>query len=213
MINILDINSDNVDQYGFFCMRSKRKSEGYQRKQNWLKQRFQEGLKLKIIRNDDFPMGFIEYIPSEYAWRAIKAENYFVIHCLWILGGNKGKGYGTKLLDQCIEDARNEGKSGVAMVTSSKNWLADKSLFIKFGFESVDSAPPFELIVKKLNDSPLPKFTGDWENRIRNYQSGLTVLFSDQCPYIYAAVKALQETAEELEIPFTSIEMQDCKDA
>ncbi|UCE07082.1 MAG: GNAT family N-acetyltransferase, partial [bacterium] len=64
---IIDVNSDNVEQTGFFCYMSKRKTEGFQRKLNWLKARFAEGMRIKMF---DLPeRGFIEYIPGEYAWR------------------------------------------------------------------------------------------------------------------------------------------------
>ena len=71
-------------------MRSKPSAYGYQQKQQWLKDRFMEGLKLKIIQEDHRPKGFIEYTPSEYSWRAVEADNYIMIHCLWIVGKDKG---------------------------------------------------------------------------------------------------------------------------
>lgn len=73
-LNILEVNESNVERYGFFCMRSKRNSEGYQNKLLWLKSRFREGLKLKLIRDGEFPLGFIEYIPGEYSWRSVVAD-------------------------------------------------------------------------------------------------------------------------------------------
>ncbi|WP_169824094.1 hypothetical protein [Anaerobacillus alkalidiazotrophicus] len=52
MIEIIDVNSSNVETYGFFCLRSKPKSEGYKKKIKWLKHRFNDGLKLKIIQDN-----------------------------------------------------------------------------------------------------------------------------------------------------------------
>lgn len=49
MFEILNVNAENVDEYGFFCMRSKPKSKGYQNKLAWMKKRFKEGLKVKIL--------------------------------------------------------------------------------------------------------------------------------------------------------------------
>ena len=84
--NIVDVNSDNVEQTGFFCFMSKRKAEGFQLKLQWLKQRFAEGMRIKMFELPE--RGFIEYIPGEYAWRAVEAEGYMMIHCLWV-GGKK----------------------------------------------------------------------------------------------------------------------------
>jgi hypothetical protein len=33
---------------------------------------------------------FIEYIPGEQAWRAVHADGYLLIHCLWVVGKSKG---------------------------------------------------------------------------------------------------------------------------
>ena len=157
---IIEVTADNVDQTGFFCYMSKRKTEGFQRKLNWLKDRFAEGMRIKMLALPE--RGFIEYIPGEYAWRAVNAKGYLFIHCLWIVGKSKGKGSAGKLLDECINDAKAAGMNGVAMVTSERIWLAGKDLLLKHGFESVAEVPPFNLMVKKFGDVPSPSFTGDY---------------------------------------------------
>ena len=140
---LITVNADNVDQQGFFCYMSKRKSPGYRQKREWLAARFAEGLKLHMIHEiGGRTVGFIEYIPGEYAWRAVHAPGYLVIHCLWVVGKGKGKGYGTHLIQTCLEDARAQNKHGVVMVTSDGVWLAKKAIFLKNGFEEVDQAPP-----------------------------------------------------------------------
>lgn len=141
-VKIVTVDATNVAEHGFFCYKSKPKSEGYRRKLDWLEQRFSEGLKIKIVYEEKRSVGFIEYIPGEFAWRAVEAEGYLVVHCIWVVGKGKKKGYGSWLLNECVEDAREMGKHGVAMVTSSSNWLAGKKLLLKNGFESVDQAPP-----------------------------------------------------------------------
>jgi len=42
---------------------------------------------------------FIEYAPLETAWVPVTGENYFYIYCLWVLGDQKGKGYGKALME------------------------------------------------------------------------------------------------------------------
>ena len=51
-MNIIDVTPENVDETGFFCLMSRRKSDGYQRKLKWLHQRFEEGLRIKMIDSD-----------------------------------------------------------------------------------------------------------------------------------------------------------------
>ncbi|GGG15452.1 N-acetyltransferase [Paenibacillus albidus] len=179
-----------------------------------MNERFQEGLHLKIIEDNGHPKGFIEYIPSEYNWRGICGTNYMVIHCLWIVGKGKGKGYGSSLLNACLNHAKTLNKSGVAMVTSSETWLSDKSFFIKYGFKSVDIAPPcFELIVNSFDNHSIPHFNHGWEQRAEKYSQGITIIRADQCPYFEEAVNLILEVASEREIPSKVIHIENCKDA
>ncbi len=186
-LELTNVTLDNVDKEGFFCYMSKKKSEGYKRKMDWVKARLAEGMRLKIALKDS--RAFIEYIPGEHCWRAIEADGYLVIHCLWVVGkARHKKGHGTYLLKQCIEDAKENGFHGVATVTSSKTWVHEKGLFVKNGFESVDALEPFDLMVKRFDDAPMPKFAGDWDKKAAQFGDGFTILRTDQCPYIVDSV-------------------------
>lgn len=81
-------------------------------------------------------------------------------------------------------------------------WLADKAFFLKHGFHPADEAPPsFELVVNPFDDGPVPRFPDDWAERAAKYGDGITLLRSDQCPYIDSAVQTIVDTAAELDIP------------
>jgi GNAT superfamily N-acetyltransferase len=210
-IKLIDVNAENVSETGFFCYMSKRKTEGHRRKLNWLKARFAEGMRIKMLKLP--ARGFIEYIPGEFAWRSVNAKGYMFIHCLWVVGQSKGKGLATLLLNECIKDAKKSGMQGVAMVTSEGNWLVGKRFLLKHGFVSVDLAPPsFELMVKKFGDAPSPAITKDWDGKLSRYGKGITVFRSDQCPYIEAAVRVVKETAKELGIKCQVVELNNCHD-
>jgi hypothetical protein len=84
-VQIINVTAENVAETGFFCYMSKRNSPGYQQKLNWLQARFREGMRIKILKLPD--RGFIEYIPGEYAWRAVDASGYMFIHCIWVVEG------------------------------------------------------------------------------------------------------------------------------
>jgi len=162
-MNVIDVNKENVSQTGFFCYMSKKKTEGYQRKLRWLQARFDEGMKIKMLDLKQGGRGFIEYIHGEFAWRAVNAEGYMFIHCIWVAGKSKGKGYGSLLLSESIKDAKNAGMKGVAMVTSERNWLVGKKLLNKHGFESAAQYQPFELMVRKFKHAPSPSFCSNFE--------------------------------------------------
>ena len=195
-VELITVDESNFAEQGFFCYKSKPKSDGYRNKQKWLQQRFAEGMRLKLIIENGRSVGFIEYTPGEHAWRAVNAPGYFVIHCLWVIGRSKQKGYGARLLEECLADAERLQKQGVVMISSRGNWLAGEKIFVKQGFEQLDTAPPtFKLQVKKLQAGPAPAFPQDWEERLQRYPKGVTVLYANQCPYmtdaVQGAVKAL----------------------
>jgi len=198
-IEMIDTNTDSICNYPI-CFYKDNKQEGYKRKAGWLKKRFSEGLKFKILHSPkDGTVGSIEYIPGKHAWRAVEADGYMLIHCLFIIPKKyKGKGYGSLLVEECLKDTKRAKMQGVAVVTRKGTWMAGKGLFLKNGFEIVDQAPPdFELLVKKFKKSaPSPKFRKDWEKRLSKYKKGLTIIRSDQCPYIAKSVNEITETAQ-----------------
>jgi L-amino acid N-acyltransferase YncA len=204
---IIAVDRTNVDETGFFCYMSKRKSEGYLRKLAWTKARFDEGMRIRMLRLPE--RGFIEYIPGEIAWRAVHAPGYMIIHCLWVVGKSKGRGLGGRLLAECVADARKAGMVGVAMVTSEGNWLAGKKLLETQGFRAVDTAPPsFTLMVKTLKPGPLPRFPGDWAERAARCGAGLTIFHSAQCPYLIDATRIILEAAAKKRIKARVIELK-----
>jgi L-amino acid N-acyltransferase YncA len=214
---IIDITPENVGEFDLLCVKSKKNSEGYQNKLKWFKERYSEGLRIKLLWvNDRGKMtsrGLIEYIPSEYAWRVIEAKGYNVIHCLWVVGKWKKMGFGRQLLASCIDDSKASGKVGVTAVASEGNWLVSKKIFLRNGFAIGDEAPPsFSLLVKKFNDIPNPSFPTNWKQRANQFGSGLTVIYTDQCPYQPDAAKMLQQFADENEIEFKVVKFSNSKE-
>lgn len=206
-VEVVDVTKDNVEETGFFCCMSKEKSEGYQRKLRWLRVRFEEGLQIKMLKLPE--RGFIEYILGEYAWRPVSAKGYMFIHCIWVVGKSRGKGYATYLLHECIKDAKVSRMKGVAMVTSEGNWLIGKKLLNKHGFESADQAPPsFNLMVKKFGRARSPSFNNSWGRKQKKLGKGLLVYRTDQCPYLDDATNIMLATAEELGIKGKVIELR-----
>lgn len=197
-VKIIDLNLNNVRGFGL-CGYKNVKQEGYKRKTDWLKKRFKEGMKVKILDSpQDGSVGMIEYVPGEYAWRPVEASGYMFIHCLFVVFKKyKQKGYGSLMLKECLKDAKSQKMLGAAVVTRKGTWMAGKELFLKLAFEVVDQAPPdFELLAKKFKKGdPSPKFKGDWENRLRRYGKGITIINSDQCPYNVKFAREIVETA------------------
>jgi GNAT superfamily N-acetyltransferase len=212
-LEIKTIDASNLDRLGFFCYKSKRKSAGYAAKLAWVRARLAEGMRLHILYEDGVSKGFIEYIPGEFAWRAVHAEGYLFIHCMWVVGEAKGMGYGTRLLRRCIQDAREGGYIGVAMLASEQTWLADRRFFEGSGFEVIDSAAPaFSLMALQISEGQAPSLPSNWESRIANFGEELTVIFSDQCPYLARMKHAVHRAAAALGIPSHEVKHSSARD-
>jgi ribosomal protein S18 acetylase RimI-like enzyme len=196
---IIDTNAGNIDGC-VICRYKSGKNEGRRRKLDWLKKRYAEGLRFKVLRSREFgDIGMIEYAPGSQAWRPVEAEGYLVIHCLMVNSEHQGKGLGALLLDNCLRDARKSKCRGVAVVASSDSFMAESGLFIKAGFVSVESIPPYELLVKKFEKAaPDPRFIVDRERALKKYKKGLAILAADQCPMIAKCVKDIAEASRAL---------------
>ncbi|NEY74239.1 GNAT family N-acetyltransferase [Bacillus mesophilus] len=208
MIELVELNEDNLENTGCYCLRSKPKSKGYTNKNNWIKGRFNEGLKYIKVMDDNKPAGFIEYTPIEYSSRAVYGDNYLVIHCLWV--NVIGKGYASKLIDYCIQDAKKQNKNGVIVITNPEtSWTPSKDVFIKNNFIEIEQAPyGFELLVYKFGDLPDPYFPKDWDERLKRFNE-LTILRTQQCPFVDIATDNVIEGANKLDIKAEIIDLKD----
>jgi len=207
-LRIVSVTEENIDREGFFCMKSRKTAEGYLHKKEWLVERFREGMKLHILYNGKRSFAFIEYLPGEYAWRAVYAEGYMFIHCLWSVGKGQKHGYASTLLEMCEKDARDVGMNGIAVLTSAKPWLVDAPFFINKGYSvAVEAEPAFKLLVKKFKDAPDPSLPTNWGERINSHGEGLSVVHACQCPFVPDAIGHIRTGAEELSIPSRAVEL------
>lgn len=215
---IVDVTPENLDRYDLFCQKSKVREAGYQRKVAWFKERYKEGLRIKLLlveegKGELVSRGFIEYVPAERGWRGVKAPGYFLIHCIWVVGRHKKKGYGSKLLQACVRDARRAGAKGAAVVASKGNWLPSPSFFAKHGFAQVATQPPaFELMARKFGEAPDPAFLTGWDEKLAKNGKGLTILRAAQCPYAEDAANHVAAAAAELGIPTKVVELTSVRD-
>jgi GNAT superfamily N-acetyltransferase len=214
---VVDVNDKNLEEYGLFCQKSRCKEEGYKNKVKWFKEQHKKGLRVRLLgyRNDKgrfVLVGFVEYVPGEYSWRGVDAKGWMVIHCMWVIGKHKRQGLGSKLLEECVKDAK--GMNGIVVVTSKKHWLPNEKLFVKNGFVKVDEMPSFELYAKKLKDNvALPQFNPISQKKLDSYGKGLTILESHQCPYSCKIVETIKKIAERAKIQVKVEHLSGCQEA
>lgn len=134
------VTKDNLEQEHICCAISNNKDVQVSSKKAWLADRFDDGL--VFLKSVERGKCFIEYIPAENAWNPILAENYMYIDCLWVSGSFKGHGYSNDLLEECIKDSKDKGKTGLCILSSAKKrpFLSDPKYLAHKGFKICDEA-------------------------------------------------------------------------
>ena len=217
MCDFIKLTPENIDQEHICCAISDKKAtQGVTLKKEWLKKEFNNGFVFR--RLDARAKVFIEYGPSENAWAPIEVENYLLIQCFWVAGSYKGKGYAKQLLSFALEDAKNQNKDGVLIITGIKkfHYLSDRKFFLKNGFEEVDTTKSeFCLLAYKINkNAKNPSFKQQIILGECDHKDGLTAYYSNRCPFTdYYVNTVLKESAEKRKIPLSIIKISTKEDA
>ncbi|MCD8043715.1 MAG: GNAT family N-acetyltransferase [Tannerellaceae bacterium] len=209
----VNLTTENLSDEHVCCIiRSKKPHPGIDAKRTWLANRVKEGHVFRKL--NEKATVFIEYAPLETAWVPIVGDNYYYIYCLWVLGNYKGKGYGKSLLEYCVNDARQKGKSGICMLGAQKQkaWLSDQSFAKKYGFEVVDTTGNgYELLALSF-DGTVPKFAPNAKNsKIQSKE--LTIYYTMQCPYIYQTIERIKQYCETNNVPVSLIRVNTLQQA
>lgn len=203
--DFINLTPQNLAQEHLCCIiRSRKPHPGVEAKRQWLSERFQEGHVFRKLNVKGCV--FIEYAPLETAWVPVTGENYLYIYCLWAASPYKGKGYGRALMEYCIADAREKGKSGVCMLGAQKQkaWLTDQSFAKSFGFKAVDSTDSgYELLTLSF-DGTAPRFT-DRARASKIESRELTIYYDLQCPYMGQSIETVRQYCEEQGVPLSLV--------
>ena len=212
-MEFINLTPENISDEHLCCIiRSKTKPPGVEAKRRWLSERLKEGHVFRKLNAKG--CCFIEYAPLEKAWVPIAGENFYYIYCLWVTGEFKGKGYGRELMEYCIEQARENGKSGMCMLGAKKqkNWLSNKAFAKKYGFEAVDvTNNGYELLALSFDGSK-PSFT-DSARRESIESQDLTIYYDYQCPFILQKIEEIRRYCEESSVPVNLVEVNSLEQA
>ncbi|MDF2938342.1 MAG: acetyltransferase family [Paenibacillaceae bacterium] len=217
-MNIIQVTEANITEEHICCVLADKKGEScVSSKKAWMRERFADGLVFK--RLDARGKAFIEYIPAEKAWYPIQAEGYMHINCFWVSGQFKGQGHGARLLEECITDAKAQGKHGLTILSSAKKlpFLSEGSYLKKKGFVIADQAAPyFELLYLPFmgpGEAPLPRFKEHAKRAQAEEGSGVLLYYTNQCPYTDKYVPLIQELALERGIPCKLVKIKSAEQA
>ena len=125
----------------------------------------------------------------------------------------KGHGYANDLLNECLGDAKAQGKKGVCILCAEgrkREFLADPRFFTYKGFRTADISDcgislmylPF------VPDAEKPKFK-ECAKSPKVAEDGFVLYYTDQCPYTCYWVPKVQEVAKEHGIPLKVIHIID----
>lgn len=207
------VTEDNIENEHICCAISNNNDVQVASKKAWLKERFKDGL--VFLKSVERGKCFIEYIPAENAWNPIDAKGYMYIDCLWVSGSFKGHGYSNDLLEECIKDAKKQGKNGLCILSSAKKkpFLADPKYLKYKGFEKCDEADNgielWYLPLKKANKPAFKQCAKHPEIK----EKGYVLYYTNQCPFNGKYVPILIEMAKKNNIKFKTIHIDNKKDA
>ncbi len=210
--SIVEVTEDNLCRYPQVICFINEKHPCHKLKIDWLKKRFKEGLRIKLLflADEKKPVGFIEYVPGEKCWRAISASGYMVIHCLWINGKKyHNKGLGTRLIEEVERDAAE--MKGVAVVTSDNSFMAEQKLFIKNGYQIAEESGKDQLLYKSFGNNT-PPIINDWRSVLKKCK-GLKIFYSAQCPWVARFIEEVQPILKEENLKPEIIEADNPKEA
>ena len=210
------ITQANIETEHICCAFSDKKcTDSYAAKKSWLSNEFENGYVFK--RLDERAKVFIEYGPAENAWLPIKADNYLALGCFWVSGKYKGHGHGKQLLNDALDVAKKQKKSGlVAVVGKKKNhFMSDTKWLLKQGFTVCDEDENgfvlLHLSIKKKVDEPqfLPHV-----HTPKIKKKGCVVYYSNRCPFSeYHVTQSLIESCNKRNIPLKIIKLETMEQA
>jgi GNAT superfamily N-acetyltransferase len=203
--DFINLTLDNLEDEHLCCIiRSRKSHPGIEAKRQWLSERLKEGHIFRKLNSK--AAVFIEYAPLETAWVPITGSNYYYLYCLWVTGEYKGKGYGKSLMEYCLADAKENGKSGVCMLGAKKqkSFLSDQSFAKNFGFKTVDSTDNgYELLAVSF-DGTMPEFASNAKKQ-KIESNCLTIYYDMQCPFVCQNINTVKQYCETQDIPLSLI--------
>ena len=207
-MKLVTLTDQGLGRTRMLCGHSPTYRQGYDAKVAWVRQRLQEGMRYTVAEAGRGIAGMIEYLPAEFAWRPVEADGYMFIHCFWVVGSNRKHGYGRQMLAACLADST--GMKGVAVLSSRTHWLPTRRIFLKNGFDAVDVEPPFELLAIRFDPkAPLPRI----RRNIPSLPAGLTLHYSDQCPYMQNMPTHVERAGRELGLTVNIIHLDSAAQA
>lgn len=210
----IQVTQENLEQEHICCALADSTDIQVRSKKDWMAHNLANGL---VFRKGNVRgKVFIEYIPAEHAWCPLEAPGYLFINCLWVAGKYKGQGNADALLQSCIRDGREQGRAGIAVLSSRKKtpYLSDPDFLRHKRFQVADHALGlYELLYLPLTDeAAVPRFGESVRHPAPNAK-GFALYYTNQCPFTEKYVPLLSAAAQQHNIPLKIIRFETVQQA
>lgn len=174
--------------------------EGHQRRADYLRKMLPQGACAQIAYQDGKPVGFIEYYPIEVTNLELDGRDITAIWCINVREEARGRGIGSRLIDACLDDARQQGRKGVAVTCWDPFWMP-KAIFERCGFVDVGAAGRNGRILFSAFE---PVDAPRWIERKPAFHPGarklvLDLYYTRRCPIHWRNAQLVKEIAAECE--------------
>jgi len=127
------------------------------RRTAWLRVMFEEGVRVKVAHTNGERVGFLYAMPIEIApWGPIGSD-LLVVPCLYVKKEAEGEGVGEALMKEAEEEARRQGKKGVATIGYHGDfWFMPAGFFEKCGYTVAAREEDTAIMWKTFDQSAKP---------------------------------------------------------
>ena len=204
---IRDLTSENLGVEAVCCeVENKDLQEVADEKVAWLKEMMVKGLRAKLAYEDEKPVGFIEYLPIEYAPVGVGGRNLTFIDCIWIFNPNpdkrpsgfQGKGYGRALIEDAEADAKKTSKGMAVTAYDHDFWFTPMSFFTHFGYKEVNRRGTLVLLMKTFEPVEPPSFLeSKYKPQLLPGKVVVDAFWNAKCPMGLVVMRRLREVCAE----------------
>lgn len=121
--------------------KNKEISKAVKVRENWIIKNLKKGLKIKVVVDNNEPVGFAHCLPIELGTWGMSGKDLMTIPCLTlkykkVYKQERGSGIGRTLIKAVENEAKKQKKKGVAVLAyDNEFWFMPSSFFNKLGYK------------------------------------------------------------------------------
>ncbi|MFO7743653.1 MAG: GNAT family N-acetyltransferase [Anaerolineae bacterium] len=212
MVEIERLGEETLWDIAGFCYRHPEREENYvegdverfqegrRMRADYLRKMLLQGARAQIAYQDGKPAGFIEYYPIQVTNLELDGRDIMAVWCINVREEARGRGIGSRLIEACLDDARQLGRKGVAVTCWDPFWMP-RAIFERHGFADAGAAGRNgRILLKAFRPVAAPCWI-EREPAFRPVQGKLVVdlYYTVRCPIHWRNAQLVKEIAAEFE--------------